>query len=145
MGFVAGCLSSAVTARRPLMCQAREHKCWNGVTVDGPLAAAKISEAVFGAIKTLKDFDPAFSDILNEEVRRANDSSDEMLQRINVDLERIERELANLMRFLRDGDHSEVVRAELKRLEEERSRLQLVKADADAPASMKLCFRPPTN
>ena len=115
-----------------LMCQgARDHLCWNGVSVDGPLAAAKISEAVFGALRTLKDFDSTFSEILNEEVLRANEALDGNAISISIDLEKCERELANLLHFLRDGNHSEVVREELRRIEEERSRLLLAKATAE--------------
>ena len=51
-----------------LMCQgARGHTCWCGVTVDGPLAAAKIADAVSFEIEGLTDFDCAYERILNEE------------------------------------------------------------------------------
>lgn len=40
-----------------LICQgAVEHKCWNGVSVNGPLAAKKVSAAVREAIAALPDF-----------------------------------------------------------------------------------------
>ena len=38
-----------------LMCNgAREYKCWNGITVDGPLAAEKICSAVIAEIEAGK-------------------------------------------------------------------------------------------
>ena len=41
-----------------LMCDgARDHSCWNGVTVDGPLATEKILSAVLAEIEQLPDFD----------------------------------------------------------------------------------------
>jgi site-specific DNA recombinase len=45
-----------------LMCSgAREHKCWNGITVDGPLAAERVSAAILAQIETLQEFDAVIS------------------------------------------------------------------------------------
>ena len=45
-----------------LICKgAREYACWNGFTVDGPLAAQRILDAVLAAGEGLPDFEPAFS------------------------------------------------------------------------------------
>ena len=45
--------------RDHLMCEgAREYKCWNGITFDGPFAAQKISEAVLSELCLLAEFRP---------------------------------------------------------------------------------------
>lgn len=57
-----------------LMCMgAREHRCWNGVTVDGPLAAEKICAALSDTIKALPDFEEALMTTLKQE--RASDDA----------------------------------------------------------------------
>jgi len=40
------------------MCDgARAHRCWNGATVNGPLAARKLSETLFKEVELLEGFD----------------------------------------------------------------------------------------
>jgi hypothetical protein len=42
-----------------LMCRgAHDYRCWNAITVDGPLAAGKLIAAIRAAIAGLADFDP---------------------------------------------------------------------------------------
>ena len=56
-----------------LMCRgAREHACWNGITVDGPRAAEKLAEAVFREIENLPGFDDRFLESVNERALQLN-------------------------------------------------------------------------
>lgn len=108
-----------------LMCNgAREHKCWNGITVDGPLAAQKISEAVFQEIESLEGFHEAFLDMVQEQARQANHERDTKLRDLSVAITRNERDLTNVAKFVRDGDHSQTIRDDLDRLEREKSQLE---------------------
>jgi len=109
-----------------LMCGgAREHKCWNGVTVDGPLAARKISEAVFHEIEAVKDFDEVFREMVGEEARQTDAEHGARIREVSAKIARNERELANVARFIRDGSHSPTIRAELEQLEKEKLELAL--------------------
>jgi hypothetical protein len=105
--------------RDHLMCEgAREYKCWNGISFAGPLAAQKISEAALSELHQLEDFDPVFLDNVNEESRLVDASRNAHLQEINRELNTAQREIKNVMDFIRGGDASERVRAELRQLEE---------------------------
>ena len=103
-----------------LMCQgAREHKCWNGITVDAPLTARKVAEALFAEIEGLVDFDSSFLAMVNEEADRLDGVRETHLRDLDKKLNQVRREIDNLMKFIRSGDSSNRVRAELRRLEEE--------------------------
>ena len=107
-----------------LMCQgAREHKCWNGVSVDGPLAAEKVSEAVFNELEALEDFDAAFIEMIERQNKKANQELSTKRQTLLNEIARNERELANIVRFIREGHESLAIRADLERLEREKIQL----------------------
>ena len=111
--------------REHLMCSgAREHKCWNWVTVDGPLAATKIIDAVHQEIEVLPGFSDRLVAKLREEVERLCSSRRERLQQIDRELGRVERHVANIVQFIREGHHSRSVANDLKLLEAERARLE---------------------
>ncbi len=115
--------------RDHLMCDgARKYKCWNGITFDGPSAAQKVSEAILHELRQLEDFDPMFLDKVNKESRLLDASRDDLLKTVNRELVAVRREIENLMKFIRGGDDSERVRAELRQLEE-REKLFLRKVD----------------
>jgi hypothetical protein len=103
-----------------LMCSgARSYLCWNGATLDGPLAATNISGEVFAQIEALQDFDPAFFDMVNEDARKWDSAQQSLLRDITGKIQHGEREIENLMKFIRGGDDSVSVREDLHRLEEQ--------------------------
>lgn len=105
-----------------LMCQgAREYRCWNGRSIDGPLAARKIAQAVFRAIELLPDFDDAFLDLLNDEAQRVDTTRLYQLQSLEKRCRHRERQIDRLVAFIREGDTSRRVRDELRQLEDEQS------------------------
>jgi len=107
-----------------LMCTgARDYLCWNGTTVDGPLAAEQISEALFQEIENLKGFDDTFLQMVEEETRKSFENRDKQLQGLTADIKRNERELANVLNFIRSGGNSPTLRADLDRLEKEKAQL----------------------
>ena len=116
-----------------LMCSgAREHKCWNGITVDGPLAAKKISESVFAELEALEGFDPTFLEMVEEQARKANEGRAKKLRDLSADIARNERELANVAKFIREGGSSPTIRADLERLDSEKLQLRYELKDLES-------------
>ncbi|QGJ68647.1 Recombinase [Planctomycetales bacterium 10988] len=108
-----------------LMCNgARGYHCWNGVSFDSVLAAMKISEAVFSELEALPDFDSAFLTMVQEESQKANGQRAEKLRSSTKEVERLDRELANLLKFIREGSSSNTLQEELVRIESEKSNLE---------------------
>lgn len=106
-----------------LMCSgARLHRCWNGSTFDGPLAAGRIAAAVVDRVRQLPDFDLAFGQVLAEEHRSLSAGRDVALAELRGQLAGVERGIANLIAFARDGKHSAGLREELERLEDQKVR-----------------------
>lgn len=107
-----------------LMCEgARSYECWNGVSVDGPLATEKLTAAVLAEIERLDDFDETFLRLVADECRKANLANDQQLGQIEKDLRRIDRELENVVSFIRSGSNSPTLAGDLKRLEDEKNSL----------------------
>jgi hypothetical protein len=115
-----------------LMCDgARKHKCWNGATIDAPLAATKIAEAVSREVESLEDFELVYLGMLDEEARKASELLDVELARLQDRRQVLENEAANLLQFLREGSQSELVRSELRRVEQDLAQLNLDIAEAE--------------
>jgi hypothetical protein len=107
-----------------LMCNgARAHHCWNGVSVDGPAAAAKLSQAIYSAIESLPGFDSTLLEIVRQEARQRNDADQEQLRQLAREEVRNARELANMLQFIRGGRATCSVREEVERLESEKTEL----------------------
>jgi len=111
-----------------LMCQgAKVHCCWLGTGCDGPLAAERIGAAVFQEIEQLPDFDEAFIEAVSAESKRLDSDRAERQAQLSAQAHKLEREIANVMAFIRGGDSSSRVRVDLTRLEEQ---LQLIQREA---------------
>ncbi|MEI8373278.1 MAG: hypothetical protein WCJ35_10655 [Planctomycetota bacterium] len=105
--------------RDHLMCDgARKYRCWNGITFDSTFAAKKFSEAALFELRQLENFNPIFLNMVNEESLLLGASRNTSLQEINRELSTVQREIENVMKFIRGGDASERVRADLKKLED---------------------------
>jgi site-specific DNA recombinase len=115
-----------------LMCQgAREHKCWNGVSLNGPLTAAKFGEAVASEFEKIEDFGAVFEAELNQEAHRLNDLLDSNVRTIDADLVRTQREAENMLQEMRSGNRSQLVRDDLARLESEVAQLRRDREEAE--------------
>jgi len=107
-----------------LMCSgAREHKCWNGVTVDGPLAAQKISEAVIGEIQALDGFDQAFMEMVERQARQTDEQHEKTRRDLLAKLARNQRQLENATNFILSGKNSPTIHKKIEELENEQSQL----------------------
>lgn len=108
-----------------LMCNgAREYKCWNGFTVDGPVAAEKISDAVFLEIEAFVGFDEAFLEILRERADALAGGRESEERRIASKLQRCQRELANLVAYVASGNASETVAQQITERERQKAQLE---------------------
>ena len=107
--------------RDHLMCDgARKHNCWNGITVDGPLAARLIGSAVLETIESLPDFDKAFLADINAEANRLDAERKKDLAQYDQRLKDIDRQLDNFVAYIGNGQVFERIRVEMDRLETER-------------------------
>jgi site-specific DNA recombinase len=114
-------------AKNDLMCQwAKAHCCWLGTACDGPLAAERVATAVSKEMEGLPDFDEAFIEAVNAEAKRLDDDRAERRAQLAAQALKLEREIGNVMAFIRGGDASPRVREDLSRLEEE---LKLVQTE----------------
>lgn len=103
-----------------LMCDgARKYRCWNGVTADGPLAAEKITEAVLQAVEQLPGFDEAFLEAVNAEANRLDADDEKERRNLERQIRKLNRELDNLVQYVRAGSESRRVSSEINQLEEE--------------------------
>jgi site-specific DNA recombinase len=101
-----------------LMCSgARMHKCWHGITVDGPLAAQKISGQLHELITTLPPFDADFLATVNNEADELDTARAETLQKLQQAEVILLRQRDHYVEFVGEGDCSPGVRDKLTRVE----------------------------
>ncbi len=103
-----------------LMCDgARAYSCWNGISIDGPLVAKKIADAVFQEVENMPGFDEAFLNLVNEEALAADSDRQQQLQQLRKKAQQCERTIDNYISFIEEGDSSERIRERLRQAEEE--------------------------
>jgi site-specific DNA recombinase len=108
-----------------MMCDgAREHRCWNGATFDGPLAARRIADAALDEVEKLEDFSPFFLQTLNEEGRQLDEDRQRRLHERQARMAVVEAEIANVMAYIRRGKASDNVDQELAKLEQQQAELR---------------------
>ena len=87
-----------------MMCNgAREHKCWNAMTVDGPTLARTIADKIRTQIELLPDFDNAWVQQLQTEAAQLAGANDRSLQELLRDRAQVDREIANLLNVVSNG------------------------------------------
>ena len=87
-----------------MMCNgAREHKCWNAMTVDGPTLARTIADKIRTQIELLPDFDNAWVQQLQTEAAQLAGANDRSLQELLSDRAKVDREIENLLNLVADG------------------------------------------
>jgi DNA invertase Pin-like site-specific DNA recombinase len=105
-----------------LMCRgAHEYRCWNGVAVDGPQAAARLMGAIRREIIALPEFDLVLRAMVEEESRNGTGEQERLRGELVIRQAALERQLANLMGAIREAGHSPSLLQELARLEREKS------------------------
>lgn len=105
-----------------LMCRgAYEYRCWNGVTVDGPKAAAKLTSAILAEVESLPPFSEDLTNLVNEELLRRTSSRTERLDALRRDEEEVLNQISNIVAFVRTTKGSQALVEELERLETRKS------------------------
>jgi DNA invertase Pin-like site-specific DNA recombinase len=108
-----------------LMCGgAYEYCCWNGVSVDGPLAAEKLMTAIVGEINALPDYDNVLTDLMEKEIERLRSDQAGCRTQLEQKRNKLERELANIRAALRQAGPSNVLIEELKNLESQQNQIR---------------------
>jgi site-specific DNA recombinase len=128
-----GKITSCLICRRPYIwgghgqkdrmeCRgSREHRCWNGITFDGPSAARQLLAAVLRATEELPDFDTGFMQILQEEHLRLDHERQRNRDQLEHELAKIKTEIANVIAFIKSGTAMASLAEELAQLEHRRS------------------------
>jgi DNA invertase Pin-like site-specific DNA recombinase len=117
-----------------LMCRgAHDYRCWNALTVDGPLARSKLSAAIRTAITGLPDFDATLVRLVEEAFRRLQETLAPRHRELAQELSKLEREIGNIVAAVRAGGDCPSLVGELRRLEAKKIQLtgqqqQLVQA-----------------
>lgn len=107
-----------------LMCQgAREYRCWNGITIDGPLASAKLIAAIRRTIATLPDFEPTLVRLAEQERRQYRNTAGQRQQELIRRRMVAERDTQNVLAAIREAGPSPILLAELSRLEREQQQI----------------------
>jgi hypothetical protein len=108
---------------------AYEYRCWNGVTIDGPLAAEKPMTAILGEFAALPDYDEALTGLMESEIERLRSEQNRRKSQLERMRDKTDRELGNIRASLRQAGPSTVVIEELKDLE---SRLNQIRGEPAA-------------
>lgn len=107
-----------------LLCRgAYEYRCWNGITVNGPEAADKLSQAILTEIEKLPGYGEELLRLVHEDLQRRNSSRNERATVLQSEAESLQRQIGNIVAFVRAGQGSGALAEELLRLERRRSDL----------------------
>jgi hypothetical protein len=126
--------------RDHLMCRgAHEYRCWNGISVDGPLAAEKMIATIRTAIAALPDYDQQLMGLVQEEMQRWHGDKDRQQRELTRRRAAVEHEIQNLIVAVRAAGHSPSLLEELQRLEKQKNQIaweqgELAKAGDEPPA-----------
>ena len=119
-----------------LMCTgAREYRCWNSISLSGPLTSQRVADRVLAEIELLKDFDATFVELVNEEARKLDAVRGSRFREVETLTDQRRREIQNLLKFIRSGGDSPSVREDLQQLEAEVLQLQAEKAEIERTPS----------
>ena len=108
-----------------LMCRGAHHyKCWNAMTVDGPLAAGKLIEAIRREIESLPDFDPLLVQQVQRELQQQSKEKDRRLQEYARQQTDLRRQIAHILEAIKLAGSSPSLLAELCRLEAQSAEIE---------------------
>jgi DNA invertase Pin-like site-specific DNA recombinase len=107
-----------------LLCRgAHDYRCWNALTVDGPLAAAKMITAIREAITGLPDFDPVLVQLVQEQLRQQQGDVGRKQQELARQLTTAERGLQNILAAVRAAGPRPSLLDEIDCLEKEKAKI----------------------
>ena len=126
-----------------LMCRGyRAKTCRNGTTVNGERVAKDVLSSVIDRLSRLESWPDELARRVAAEADEAANRHDSRRRDLEKRISRIDRELGNLVRFIRDGKESVVLRDELDTLEQQKQALEC-KLDQLPPRPDRTVMLPP--
>ena len=113
-----------------LMCSGtREYACWNAATFNGALAGRSLAEAVLSLAEGLPDFDDVFLAKVEAAAMVHRSAREEILRRLDRDLDATEKEVSNLTDAFARVGYSEALAGRLAEAEAQKARLRAERED----------------
>jgi site-specific DNA recombinase len=107
-----------------MMCSgSREYRCWNGVTADGRMAAARIGAAILAEVTALPEFDPVFHRMVREQALALHADDDRRVEESLRKEATLDQQIAKVTAAIAELDDSRALFDKLRALEAERARL----------------------
>jgi hypothetical protein len=108
-----------------LMCRgAHEYRCWNAITVHGPLAAQRLIEAIRREIESLPDFDPLLMQAVQHQRQQWSKNKEHRGQELARRQAGIQRQIGNIVEAIKSYGTSQSLAEELSRLELQKAQLE---------------------
>ena len=127
--------------RDRLVCSgAKNYQCWNGVTVDGPLARERLSASIYQALRQIPSFDAKLMSALEKECTSASEECLRKTKAMRQRIDTISRQIDNVIAAIRTIGHSDRLCNELTSLEHEQRELldQLRETELAAESRVQL-------
>jgi transposase-like protein len=126
-----------------LICkEAKQHCCWNSVSLDGPDTARRIAAKVLAEIEALPDFDEEFLAMVRRQVEDVNGDRRRRMTEIDRRVATLERHGQNLLKSLRELGPSSMLKKDLDRIEQEREDLAIARKEAERAAGVPITVPP---
>jgi site-specific DNA recombinase len=107
-----------------MMCSGdRLYRCWNGISVDGSLAAAKIGSALLAEVMALPEFDPIFLREVTEQAASLHAEDDRRIKELLGQEATVRQQIDKVTAAIAEMDDSRALLDKLRSLETERNRL----------------------
>lgn len=108
-----------------LMCSgAHQYLCWQAITVDGPLAAQQLIEAIRCEIESLPDFDPLLIEAVQRQRQQWSKDKERRGQEYARQQVENQRQIHNILEAIKSAGSSSSLLAELQRLEIQKVQLE---------------------
>lgn len=113
-----------------LVCSgAADYKCWNAITFDGCLGRRQLTAAIIQAIESLPEFDGHFRHQVEEALKQRHGDYCAQFNAIETKLQKIERQIDNVVQFIANGSGSTALSTKLIELEAEKKAAQFQRND----------------
>lgn len=108
-----------------LMCSgAHQYQCWQAITVEGPLAAQKLIEAIRREIESLPDFDPLLMEAVQRQRQQWRKNKEQRWQEHARQQAENQRQIQNILEAIKSAGSSLSLVEELSRLETHKAQLE---------------------
>ncbi|MDB5389072.1 MAG: Recombinase [Planctomycetaceae bacterium] len=107
-----------------LICSnARGYRCWMGISVDGPKAKQKLSDAIAEQLKLLPEFDSELLAAAREEAELQAESRNQKSKTLSAETQKLSNQIERLMNAIKEFGASAALMAEMQNLEGRRNEI----------------------